>query len=72
MLYPKQKKFWKLNKSLLFYYWLDSEPFSGTPGMLLGYLFRCIIYLQSECIENYEVELYSKYDREHDFDVILE
>ena len=30
-----------------------------------------IIYLQSECIEKYQVELSSKYDREHDFDVIV-
>ena len=30
-----------------------------------------IIYLQSECIEKYQFKLYSKCDREHDFDVIL-
>ena len=30
-----------------------------------------IVYLQSECIEKYQFELCSKYDREHDFDVIL-
>ena len=28
--------------------------------------------LQSECIEKYQVELCSRLDREHDFDVILE
>ena len=28
-----------------------------------------IIYLQSECIEKHYLELCSKYDREHDFDV---
>ena len=27
--------------------------------------------LQGECIEEYQFELCSKYDREHDFDVIL-
>ena len=32
---------------------------------------RIIIYLQSECIEKYQFELCSKYDREHGFDVIL-
>ena len=31
-----------------------------------------IIYLQSERIEKYRFELCSKYDTEHDFDVILE
>ena len=30
-----------------------------------------IIFLQSECIEKYQIELCSKYDGEHDFDVIL-
>ena len=30
-----------------------------------------IIYLQSECIEKYQFEICSKYDREYDFDVIL-
>ena len=30
-----------------------------------------IIYLQSECIEKYQIELCSKHDREHDFDVTL-
>ena len=30
-----------------------------------------IIYRQSECIDNYQIELCSKYDREYDFDVIL-
>ena len=34
--------------------------------------FLCIIaHFQSECIEKYQVELCSKYDREDDFDVIL-
>ena len=33
-------------------------------------VFRFMIYLQSECIERYQVELCSTYDREHDFDVI--
>ena len=33
---------------------------------------NCIImYLQRECVENYLFELYSKHDREHDFDVML-
>ena len=31
---------------------------------------KIIVYLQSECIEKYQVELCSKYDRKHDFDVI--
>ena len=35
------------------------------------YLNRFILYLQSECIEKYQFELCSKYDREYDFDVIL-
>ena len=30
-----------------------------------------IIYLQTECIDKCHVELCSKYDREHDFDVTL-
>ena len=30
-----------------------------------------IIYLQSECIERYQLELCSKYDRKYDFDVIV-
>ena len=30
-----------------------------------------IIYRQSECIDKYQIELCSKYDREYDFDVIL-
>ena len=30
-----------------------------------------IIYLQSECIEKYQFELCSKYDREYGVDVIL-
>ena len=30
-----------------------------------------IIYLQTECIEKYQLELCSKYDREYGFDVIL-
>ena len=30
-----------------------------------------IIYHQSECIDKYQIELCSKYDREYDFDVIL-
>ena len=30
-----------------------------------------IIYHQSECIDKYQIELFSKYDREYDFDVIL-
>ena len=30
------------------------------------------VYLQSECIEKYQFELFSKYDREHGFDVILQ
>ena len=34
-------------------------------------LFAIIIYLQSDCIEMYHVELCSRYDTEHDFDVIL-
>ena len=29
------------------------------------------IYLQSECIEKFQLELCSKYDREYDLDVIL-
>ena len=33
-------------------------------------LYLDIIYLQSECIEKYQFELYSKYDKEHDSDVI--
>ena len=33
---------------------------------------KCIIiYLQSDCIEKHQFRLCSKYDREHDFDVIL-
>ena len=28
-------------------------------------------YYQSKCIEKYQFQLCSKYDREHDFDVIL-
>ena len=35
-------------------------------------LFLCITYLQTECIERYQFQQCSKYDREHDFDVILE
>ena len=35
-----------------------------------GAIDMIIIYLQSECIEKYNFKLYSKYDREHDFDVI--
>ena len=31
-----------------------------------------MIYLQSECIGNYQLKLYSKYDIEHDFVIILE
>ena len=30
-----------------------------------------ITYLKSEYIEKYQLELCSKYDREHDFDVLL-
>ena len=30
-----------------------------------------IIYLQSECMEKYQPVLYSKYDREHYFELIL-
>ena len=30
-----------------------------------------ITYRQSECIDKYQIELCSKYDREYDFDVIL-
>ena len=30
-----------------------------------------MIYLESKCIEKYQFELCSKYDREHDFDIIL-
>ena len=30
-----------------------------------------IIYFQSECIEKYQFNLCSKYDREYGFDVIL-
>ena len=30
-----------------------------------------VIYLQTGCIEKCQFELCSKYDREHDFDVIL-
>ena len=30
-----------------------------------------IIYLQSESIEKYQLELCSKYDKEYDFDIIL-
>ena len=30
-----------------------------------------IKYLQNECIEKYQVQLCSKYDRENGFDVIL-
>ena len=32
---------------------------------------RFIIYLQSECIEHYQFELCSKYDREYGFDVMV-
>ena len=34
-------------------------------------VFVIIIYLESECIGKYQVEICSKYDREHDFNVIL-
>ena len=35
------------------------------------YNFPNEIYLQQECIEKHQVELCSRYDREHDFDVIF-
>ena len=34
-------------------------------------LTAAIIYLQTECIEKYQFELCSKYNREYDFDVII-
>ena len=34
-------------------------------------LITVVIYTQSKCNEEYQFELFSKYDREHDFDVIL-
>ena len=36
-----------------------------------SYMIIIIIYRQSECIDKYQIELCSKYDREYDFDVIL-
>ena len=36
-----------------------------------NYILVILIYLQSECIEKYWVELCSKYNRELEFDVIL-
>ena len=30
-----------------------------------------IKYCQSECIDKYQIELCSKYDREYDFDILL-
>ena len=30
-----------------------------------------IIYIQNECIEKFQFQLCSKYDREHDIDIIL-
>ena len=41
-----------------------------TPDSSL-FLNTVIIYLQSECIEKYQFELCSKYDREYGFVIIL-
>ena len=53
---------------------LKSTPFNK-PKKYSGYnqykKNMLIIYLQSECIEKYQFELCSKYDREYGFDAIL-
>ena len=40
-------------------------------NQILMYIIDVILYLHNECIEKNQFELCSKYDREHDFDVIL-
>ena len=62
---PAFKNFFSIN--WLFFYLLSLNVWCSTPRLK-----SFIIYLQSEYIEKYQFELCSKYDREYDFDVILE
>ena len=49
------------------------KPLHRATMIVMSFLcLKCIIiYPQNECIEKYQSELCSKYDREYDFDVIF-
>ena len=67
--YPEQYSFLQLHFKLLIGQNPAISSCSSSQFCFSDYFF--IIYLQSECIEKCQLELFSKYDKKHDLGVIL-